>query len=269
MIYKVNTIRESEYTVYDYITQLESYIEMIDNGIITESDSIGIIERLVDNIKILFAKDKTEVLDKYKNYVNQMDDCKDRLTALKNKYEKSKINIVYPYEYYEVTVYAGSTAVTTRYSRDAKFITDIPDPQTVVNMIGKDSYTQKAKLNSMMHKYSKDTRYASFGVGKDTRKGTVFDCGKAAYDKIQNLKKDIDTFLPICKKSIDAILKAEKDIKAAKNNGEKVPLKIKMMLNIIKNIYHHNAGYVFALETATEKQIKTLNKYIKKIEKEK
>lgn len=241
------------------------YLDTIDES--TSFEDLKLLEKFVDTLKIAIGKDTQEIIKKYKDYASYVDSCKNRIKKLETNRNKSKINLLAVYEYYEITMYNGSGYTTIRYSRKANFITDIFDIVSVANKLDSmpDEYARK-EFKYLRDEYANILMYNGMEYKYIPKKGTVYDCAKSASDKIEEFKKTLDKYYPITEKLNSNIQSVKKQILADKQSGKKPSKWLKKCLGLQKQIYQHNSLFIYAMSNATYKQLKVLNKFIKRFE---
>ena len=241
------------------------YLDTIDES--TSFEDLKLLEKFVDSLKLAIGKDTQEIIKKYKDYASYVDSCKNRIKQLEAHRERSRINLLEVYEYYEVTLSDGTSTITYKYSRKANFITDIFDIVSVANRLDSmpNEYAKK-EFKHLRDEYANILMYTGMEYRYIPKKGTIYDCAKSASDKIEEFKNTLNKYYPITEKLNANIQSVKKQILADKQSGKKPSKWLKKCLGLQRQIYHHNSLFIYAMSNATYKQLKILNKFIKRFE---
>lgn len=268
MIYTIqsNYIRSNVLEWFEEVDNFLSLYDEDDSYILAEGASI--IERFIDGFKMAFSKDKQAILEKYKKYIDKVNEYNDEIKKLESIHGKSKINIQLIYEYYQVTVPTGNGGyMVITYERDANFVYDIIDIKKEFDKISSmsDKSSKKKYLKNIQKKYSGVLLYSNYKVLPKRYKGSIYDVAKKASDNIKYFKDISDDFIKVCTALGKSLKDAESLIKTLKSEHNENVKYLKRLLSTQKEIYLKDNNYLLAVELAASKQSNVLKKYINKI----
>lgn len=247
MIYKV-------YTQKQIHTHLDSFFEndIMYNMYMSNDPTlvleIGVAERIVDNIKYQFTKDKQDIIKKYNEEAQNFNEYKKEIEKFKNN--KSAFG--------GVLLRLKERKYSFGKFKEIEFVSDVYNIEEVLSELKGLSPDEKNNYIKGLERNYSDLKGTQKIIHPEIIRGDLYAVLKSMSLYLSNTKKMINNLNSICQKQIDSISKSMQYIDQHKDDPD-VKKYGKRIINVQKMLYNRNCDIVMI----TIREIKQQSNMIK------